>query len=257
MPKTSGLGDGLIVDGVDLSGDTGGLNTIAPSRPTHTTTGIDSSGIERIHLRRDGRIDWSTHFNPANTGNDESAHEELSPLPTSDRIVTYLRGRTLGHPAASMVAKQLNYDPERSNDGSLSIGLQARANGFGLEWGTQLTAGIDSFSGAGSGSGVDFGSSTSFGLQAYLHVLSFTGTDATVTLQESSDDGSADSYANVTGAAFDQITSGPQAQRIQTARDQTVEPWLRADVTTSGGFDSLDLVVMVVKNLHTVRFGAA
>ena len=40
----------------------------------------------------------------------------------------YTRGTTLGNPAACMVAKQINYDPTRAADGSLTIAVQAEAN---------------------------------------------------------------------------------------------------------------------------------
>lgn len=259
MAKSSGLGDGLIVDGVDLSGDTGGLQAIGKSRPTTGSTGIDKSAQERLHLRRDGRIDWSSHWNPANTGSELSAHEELSTLPTTDRIVTYLRGRALGNSSASLVSKQLNYDPTRNADGSMAIALQARGDGFGLEWGQQLTAGIDTLAAAGNGNGLDYGATigtTAFGFQAYLQVVAFTGTDATVTIEHSDDDGSVDPYAAITGgSAFTQITTGPLAERIQSdTRTTSVKQWLRYAVTTTGGFSDLQFTVMVIKNTHEVLF---
>lgn len=242
--KTSGLGDGLVVDGIDLSGDTGSLQAIGASRPTTPVTGIDKSAFERLHLLRDGRIDWSSWFNPDN------AHAELSTLPVTDRIITYLRGRTLGNPAASMVAKQLNYDPNRNTDGSLTASLQARANGFGLEWGRQLTAGLEVFSGAGDGDGVDFTTvSTAFGLQAYAHVLSLTGTNVIVTLQDSAD-GAA--FAAIgAGVAFPSATAVSSA-RIQTDRDETIRRHLR--IVVSGTFSSATVLVVVKRNLAETVF---
>ena len=100
--------------------------------------------------------------------------------------------------------------------------------------------------GAANGSSLDLGTgSTAFGLQAYLQVLSFTGTDATITIQESSDNGAGDAWAAVTGGAFTQVTAGPVVERIQTARDQTVERYLRVATTTTGGFSDLQFVVAV------------
>lgn len=89
---------------------------------------------------------------------------------------------------------------------------------------------------------------TLYGLQAYLHVLAFTGTDATVKIQQSSDNGSTDAWADVTGGGFTAVTTGPQAQRIQTARSLTVERYLRVVTTTSAGFTNLQFLVVVVKN---------
>jgi hypothetical protein len=251
MTKQAGLGDGFYLDGYDLSGDVGALGRIGGGLAgTQDVTGIDKSAMERIGLARDGSLEWTSFFNPALA----AAHPVLSALPTTDRIATYCRGRLLGSPAACMVGKQANYDPSRAADGSLTISVQALANGFGLEWGRQLTAGTRTDTGAANGSSVDFGAAGTFGLQAWLHVTAFTGTDATIQLQQSSDDGAGDAFANVTGGAFAQVTSGPVAQRIQTARNQAVERYLRVVTSTSGGFSSLSFLVVVSVNPVSVVF---
>ncbi len=243
MSKQSGLGDNLYVGGYDLSGDTGSLSAIGGGPAALPVTGIDKSAFERFGGRRDGRIDFSSWFNPT-AG---QAHPVLSALPTTDVLVSYLRGTTLGNPAASVLGKQVGYDPTRGADGSLTIAVQAVANGFGLEWGRTLTAGQETDTGAADGTGVDFDGSTAFGLQAYLHVFSFTGTDATIKLQESSNDGG-DPYADVTGGGFTQITSAPTTERIATATGLTVEQWLRAITVTSAGFTEMTFAVIVTKN---------
>lgn len=249
MGKQSGLSDGLLVDGVDLSGDTGSLGAIGGGPAALEVTGINKSAPERIGGLRDGRIAWSSWFNPA-AG---AAHDTLSTLPLTNRIITYLRGTTLGKPAACMVGKQIDYAPTRGDDGALTIALSAQADSYGLEWGEQLTAGIRTDTTATNGSSVDLGTgSTNFGLQAWLHVTAFTGTDCTIKLQESSDDGGADAFADVTGGAFTQVTSGPTSERIQTARGQTVERYLR--VVTSGTFTSISFVVVVCRNATAVAF---
>lgn len=250
MAKTSGLGDRLLVAGYNLSGDIGSLGRIGGGPSPLDVTGIDVSAFERIGGLRDGAIEFSAFFNPAAT----RAHPRLSTLPRTDVILTYCRGITLGNPAAGLVGKQVNYDGTRSQDGSFALSVQALANGFGVEWGRQLTAGPRTDTGAANGTGVDFAASSAFGLQAWLHVLAFTGTDATIKIQESSDNGSGDAFADVTGGAFTQVTSGPTSQRIQTSRTLTVERYLRVVTTTSGGFSSLQFAVMVAKNVTSVVF---
>src|SRR5690606_15840714 len=79
----------------------------------------------------------------------------LSAMPTSDIIVSYFRGTTVGNPAASLVAKQVGYDPTRGNDGALTLNTSAQANGYGLEWGVMLTPGTDTATAAGNGSSLD------------------------------------------------------------------------------------------------------
>lgn len=253
MSKASGLGARFYVSGVNLSGDSGSLGNIATPRPVQEVTGVDKEAFERIYLTRDGAIEWSAFFNPASG----QAHPVLSALPTADRPITYAHRASLGAPACSIVAKQIGYNPTRNANGSMTIDVQAQANRY-AEWGRILSAGTSQLtSGAPNGSGLDFGATigtTAFGLQAYLHVLDFVGTDVTLAIQHSDDDGSVDPYANVTGAVFTQVTAAPGAQRLQTDRDESIKRWLRVAATTTGGFTSVDVAVMVVKNRSELLF---
>lgn len=459
MSKTSGLGDGLLVDGVDLSGDTGSLGRVGGGSAPLEVTGINKSAMERIGGVRDGGIDWSSWFNPASG----AAHANLSTLPTTNRVIFYQRGTSLGSPAACLVGKQIDYAPTRGDDGAMTIALQAQANAYGLEWGKQLTAGTRTDTAATDGTGVAFGysgedylrvtgtsgdyastpdaaslditgdidlrvkvalddwtpaaestliakyaatgnqrsyalavtaagalifrwsedgtaeksetssasvsatngavtwvratldvdvggtdaevkfytssdgstwtqlgttqangattsifastavlelgaqtggtvnraagkifeaqvlsgiggtsvahpvattsgitdatpltwtvqgsaylsSRTLYGLQAYLQVISFTGTDATIKLQSSADDGATDTYADVTGGAFTQVTSGPTSERIATSSSLEIERYLRVVTTTSGGFTELSFVVVACVNITETEF---
>ncbi|MCZ4509951.1 hypothetical protein O3Q52_17450 [Streptomyces sp. ActVer] len=460
MAKQSGLGDGLIVDGTNLSGDTGSLGRIGGGPNPLTVTGIDKGAFERIGGQRDGGIDWSSWFNPA-AG---QAHAKLSTLPLTNRLITYQRGTTLGKPAACLVGKQIDYAPTRGDDGAMTIAVQSLSNGFGIEWGEQVTPGIRTDTAATSGTGVEFGydgedylllpgasgdyastpdaasldvvadidlrvrvaladwtpaaestliakytatgnqrsyalavttagalifrwsengtaektetssadlsalaagattwvratldadvggtdatvsfytsddgvtwtalgtpqavgavtsifastavlelggqtlgtvnratgrifraqvlsgiggtsvaapiagtagitdatprtwtvngaaslsSRTRFGLQAYLQVLSFTGTDVTIKLQSSADNGGTDAYADVTGGAFTQVTAGPTSERIATSSALEIERYLRVATTTTGGFTELSFVVVACVNLTETDF---
>lgn len=458
--KQSGLGDGLVVDGTDLSGDTGSLGRISGGPAALTTTGIDKSAFERIGGLRDGGVDWSSWFNPVSG----QAHAKLSTLPTTNRVITYQRGTALGSPAACLVGKQIDYAPTRGDDGAMTIAVQSQSNGYGLEWGKQVTAGTRTDTGATNGTGVEFGysgedylslpgtagnyastpdaaaldivgdldirariapndwtpatdstivakynvtgnqrsymlllnatgtltfqfsadgltgiiktstadlsalaagatkwvratidvdngaagydvkfytsddgstwtqlgatvttatatsifastavlelgsrssgtselfagkifqadvksgiggtsvatpiatttgitdatgkvwtvngtaylsSRTRYGLQAYLQVLSFTGTDATIKLQSSSDNAATDAYADVTGGAFTQVTTAPTSERIATAGTLEIERYLRVVTTTTGGFTGLSFIVVVAANITETEF---
>lgn len=457
MSKQSGLGDNFYVGGYDLSGDTGSLGTISGSVALLDVTGINKSAFERIGGLRDGNVEWSSFFNDASG----AAHPALSSLPTTDRILTYCRGTTIGNPAACMTAKQINYDGTRADDGAFTLAVNAQANGYGLEWGNQLTAGLRTDTGATNGDGVSLGGEaylhlpgasgdyastpdaasldivgdidlrvkvalddwtpaaestliakytatgnqrsyalavtatgalifrwsedgtaessetssatvsasngasiwvratmdvdngggdaavnfytstdgstwtalgaeqlvgattsifastavlelgaqtggtvnrlagkifqaqvlsgiagtsvanpiasltalddatpltwtvqgnaylsnyTYFGLQAYLQVTSFTGTDVTIKLQHSSDDAATDAYADITGGGFTAVTSGPTTERIATSAVLPIERYVRVVTTTSGGFTSLTFNVVVVRNTTAVVF---
>lgn len=460
MAKQSGLGDAFYLGGYDLSGDTNALGEIGGGITTIDTTGIDKYAMERIGGVRDGRIEWVSHFNPASG----KAHSVLKSLPYTDRTLTYCRGTTLGNPAACLVGKQLNYDMTRADDGRLTLAVRVEANGYGLEWGNQLTAGLRTDTGATNGTGVALGysgedhvvlsgasgtyastpdaaaldivgdldlrvrvamndwtpaaestliakytatgnqrsyglavttggnlifrwsengtaektatssvatsftdgtahwvratidvdtgatdaaitfytsedgttwtqlgavqanggattsifastavlelggqtlgtvnrlagkifsaqvrsgiggtvvanplatttslgddtprtwtlngaaylsSRTAYGLQAYLQVTSFTGTDVTIKLQQSLDNGSTDAYADVTGGGFTAVTTAPQTQRIATSAALEIERYLRVTTVTTGGFTSLVFNVVVVPNITATVF---
>ncbi len=239
MAKQSGLGDNLYVDGVDISGDVGSLESIAGPQKLIEVTAINKSAHERIGGQRDGKIAFTAYFNA--TG----AHPALSTLPTADRVLSYVRGAALGNPCASMVAKQIDYPVTRSQAGDLTMKVEADANGFGLEWGVQLTSGVRTDGAATNGASVNHLASTAFGLQAYLHVMAFTGTDVTVKIQDSADNVT---FADVAGAAFTQITAAPGAQRLVISNAATVRQYVRAVTVTTGGFSSLQFFVQATIN---------
>lgn len=238
MGKQSGLGDNLYVAGYDLSGDIGSLQRIAGGPAPWAVTGINKSAFERIGVKRDGGIEYSAFFNKS-AG---QAHPRLSALPTADQVITYCRGTSIGSPAACLVGKQINYDPTRGEDGSLTIAVQALANGFGLEWGEQLTAGLRTDTSGTNGTSFDFGAATSLGWQAYLQVTAVTGTSVTVTLEDSANN---TDFAVFTGSAFAAAT-GPGTERLQGAAAATVRRYVRA--VSSGTFSSATFSVVFVKN---------
>lgn len=244
MAKQSGLGDQFYVGPYDLSGDISAIGSVGGSVATLDKTGINSFGYERIGGLRTGMMEFTSHFNDA-AGQE---HVAFSALPTTDVILSYFRGTTLGNPAASMVAKQINYDASRGDDGDLTFGVQAQSNGFGLEWGRSLTAGLRTDTAATNGTAIDTVASASFGAQAYLHVTAFTGTDCTITVEDSAD--------NVTFATVDSFTvvSGVTSERnvLGTTTEQ-LNRYVRVS-TTAGTFSSITFAVNLVKNTATTQF---
>lgn len=251
MAKETGLGDNFYIGGRNISGDVGSLDGISSPMAVLEDTGIDKYAIERLGAHQDGNMSGSTFWNVATN----QQHDAFKALPRTDVVASYFHGSTLGNPAASMVAKQITYEITRGDDGSLMTKFEGQANSYGLDWGKMLTAGVRSDTTATNGTGVDFGTgSTAFGLQAYLQVFSITGTSVTFTIQESSDNGGGDAFTAVTGGAFTTVlaASAPTAERIQTARGQTVERYLR--IVTTGTFTQCSFAVMVNRNSATVNF---
>lgn len=251
MAKQSGLGDRLWVAGYNLSGDIGAIQRCNGGPTPIEVTGIDKSAHERLGGKRTGGFQFMSYFNDA-TGASPGAHTRFATLPTTDVISTYGRGALIGSPAAACVAKQATYETTRPEDGALTSVTTMESNSYGLEWGYQLTAGDRTDTAGTNGTSLDLGSASpgAFGLQAYLHVSAFTGTSVTIKIQESSDNGSGDAFADVVGGAFTLVT-GVTSERIATAAIN-VERYLR--VVTSGTFSSVTFAVMVTRNPVAVTF---
>lgn len=238
MTKQSGMGDRLFVNGVDLSGDIGSLSSIHGGPAVQDVTDITQSAISRLGLLRDGGIDYTAWFDKA-AG---AAHKTLSVLPYTDVQMMYLRGTAIGNAAAAVIAKQVNYDPNREASGALSWGVSTQGNGVGLEWGEQLTAGIRTDTTATNGLGYDGLAASAFGGQAYLQVFALTGTSVTVKIQDSADNAT---FADVTGLTFTAATAAG-TQRLQTLNTATVRRYVRA--VSTGTFSNAQFAVMFARN---------
>lgn len=236
MAKTSGLGDSFFVNQYDVSGDVNSVDSISAEIATLDVTGINKYAVERIAGQSTAKVDFTSFFNTS-AG---QIHSALSGLATTNVQATYLNGNTLGNPAASIVGKQLNYDATRSSNGELKTKCTIVSNGYNLEWGQQLTAGIRTDTTATNGTSIDTTSSASFGAQAYLHVFSFTGTSVTITIEDSANNSTWATLATFT------VVTAPGFQRIATGLTETVDRYVR--VKTTGTFTNVSFSVNFVKN---------
>lgn len=255
MAKSAGMNMRVFIDGYDISGDYQSFGGLGGGPAAIDVTGMDKEAPERIGGRRDGRMDATTYFNPERATDDpgvtaDRSHVVLTELPLTDRMV--MVSHIPSGATWNAVAKQGNYDPTVATDGSILCAVQCMPNGFGIETGILLTpTGKLTQGAAGNVASVDFGAGFAFGLQAHLQVFAFTGTSAVVKLQQSSDNAVGDPFADVTGGAFTTVT-GRTTERIQTARTQAVERYLR--VTTTGTFTNLVFAVSVEVNKTLTNF---
>ena len=237
MAKQSGIGDYLYLGGYDITGDVGSVSRIANPSELLDVTAISSAGYERIHGRYDGAIEFASFFNDA-TGQE---HDVLKAKGSGvNRIATYFKGGAIGNMAAGLVAKQVNYDWTRGQDGSLVSAVQLLGSGYGLDWCQQLTAGKRTDTTATNGSSLDGGASSALGMAAYLQVFDFDGTDITITIEDSANDSS---FSAVSGGAFTQITGEPASERIVTSLTATVRRYVRVATSTWGGVSTCTFAV--------------
>lgn len=241
MAKTTGLGDNFYIGGFDLSGDVGSLSTVHGGPAALDVTPINASAFVRLGGLRDGSIEFSTFFENTTSGQGFE-HNALAPLPTADVIASYFQGTAVGNAAAGQVSKQVNYDWTRGQDGSLTASVQCVSNAFGLEWGTQLTAGLRSDTTATTGAFFDWGASSAFGAQAYFQLVSFTGTSVTIDVQAATTSGGTYTTTGLTTTAMTAVG----AQRLATSNAATINEFTK--VVTTGTFTNAVFAVMVVRN---------
>lgn len=241
MSKTTGLLTTFAVGAYDLSGDTSALDMIKGGPALIDVTGLNKSAHERIGGLRDGDLQFTSFFNPGPL----AEHIALSPLPTADTIGTVILGSLLGNPAASINAKQVSYDPNRDPSGNLTEKVDLQANGYGVEWGVALTAGLRTDTVATAGSAVDNGAATTFGAQAYLHTTALTGTSVDVKIEHSTDNSTWSTLLD-----FGSIAA-VGAQRATVAG--TVNRYVRA-TTGAGTFTSITFALSFMRNPIAVSF---
>lgn len=152
MAKSSGLGARFLVGGYDISGDVQAIDQINGGVGLLPVADITQSAMARLVGQRAGSMGFTTFMDTAN------AHPVLSALPTTDVLMTaLLPPMAIGSPAACCNAKQVNYDPTRGTDGSLLNKTAGEGNGYALEWGVTLTAGLRTDTTATNGSSLDQG----------------------------------------------------------------------------------------------------
>jgi hypothetical protein len=243
--KSSGMGDQFWVGGYDLGASTNSLSRIGGGPAPIAMTDITQSAFERKGGLRDGGMEVVSYWNPDAGG----SHAAYSPLPTADVVATYAHTTLIGGPSANLVAKQLNYDGDHGQDGSFTLNVQADANGYGLQWAFQATAGKRTDAAATAAAAVtafDQGSASpgAFGLVMWVHLFSLGSGSPTIKLQESSDN-AGDAYADVVGATTGALASAPQALRVATGAI-AVERYLK--VVTTGSFTNAVFSVSVYRH---------
>jgi len=158
MAKQNGLGARLLVNGYDLSGDISAIDSISGGVGLLDVTDITQSAHARLTGQRDGSMGFTSYMDPAN------AHPVLSALPTADQQMMALLpplAISSQNMIAALIARQVNYDPTRANDGGLLNKTEGQGDGYGLEWCMPLTAGLRTDTAATNGASLDGGNSFS------------------------------------------------------------------------------------------------
>lgn len=223
-----------------MSGDVSAVGQLGGGPALLDVTSIKALANERIGGLRSG--DWQfTSFWEFSSSGQGTALNALDLLPTADVIATYFRGTTLQNPAAAINAKQLNMDPTRDASGNLSLAVELSSNAFGMEWGEMLTAGLRADTTATAGPAITDAASSAFGAQAYVQLVSLTGTSVTIKVQQATTVGGTYTDLMATSAM-----TAIGAQRLSVSNSTTVDQYLK--VTTTGTFTNAVFAVVLMRN---------
>ena len=235
MSKITGMGSKLFLDGINITGQVGAIDTLAAPLSVGVCTDISQLGFARQGLLRDGLLEFSSTWLNA-----DGAHTKLDDLPTVDVSAVVAMPAGVGNIMARLGAKQVNYDMDRPEDGSLNTKVQCvGSDGLGLEYGIQLSAGDEDFTGTAQTASTDNAVATTGGA-LFVVCTEFTGTTLDVDLQQSTDDGAGDAFANIDASASLTVTvEGSQRSTIGAAVG--VERYVRANI--SGTFTTATLLI--------------
>lgn len=246
MAKQTGLGAGLFLNGLNLSGDTQSVD-IGKTAKSILQTGIDVFAPERAASQLDSELNWVSYFNPSR------AHTELKKPPTNDVVGLYVtKMASIGAHAAGFVGMKTTYGFTRGNDGALTAKVNIPQTTNWLDWGLMLTAGQRTDTTGTNGTGVDFnnwGGGSAHGLQFYVQSVSVTGTSTTYKLQHSSDNGVGDPWADISGAT-QTFTAAATTRAGRVAVTGTIKRYLR--LVTSGTFTNTVFAAMACVNVTDV-----
>jgi hypothetical protein len=243
--KQSGLGDNYYYSGNDLSGDVNSISKLSTPLAVIESTDITQSARAQLPGLRSAELDWVSYFDPA------TAHPVLSALPRTDQTAMYCRGTLIGSPAFCCQGVQLNYDPTRGADGSLTCAISVQSDGFGGEWGELLTPGKQTDTGASNGQSQDDGPylgngvSTQFGAQAYLQVFAVSGGSPDIIIQHSANN-------NAWSTLVDFGAQGAAPVVVRGTSSGVVNRYLR--VISTGAFTSVTYAVMINRNVIPAAF---
>ena len=218
-----------------------------------TVTEVDVNGGEvltgdgTVLLPPFGSITVTYTGSPAWTWTTQGTeHDILSTLPRTDTIASYFRGTTLLNPCASILGRQINYDPTRDSTGNLMMAVEVQSDGYGLEWGVQLTAGLRTDTTATAGAYVDDNAAASSnGAQAYLQLIEFAGTSVDVKIE----------HCSTSGGSYSSLIDFGSQTGIGSWRGAATGAVARyLEVVTSGTFDYVTFAVHWTRNQTAVSF---
>jgi hypothetical protein len=223
MAKKAGLAQKLFQGIYDISGDVSAIGSWSTPVGVLDITGIDKSAHERVQGAVGGALSYNVFFNDA-----AAAAHVASKVPATSTVITWAMGQAVGDVAGMMAGVGTSYDPTRAADGMLTFDIETVGNSTAPVWGVMLTPGAKTDTSAANGATLDQGAQTTSGAEAILHVTSFTGSNFTATVQDSSNGsswGTLKAFTQVTGTGTERVTvSGTVERYVRVISAGTFNP---------------------------------
>lgn len=236
MAKVANLLTRIYLDEFDFSGVTH-TTSMSIEPQLAVVTSFSDSGPRRVMGSYDHSSDFLGYFEP--TANLQDAQLHALTTDSADHYLLHLWGDNTRGAIAYEQIVHVSSKPLSASIGEAVL-LDAEFVGAGaLSRGVLLTDGEDTNTSTGNLTSVDCGTtSTSQTLQAVFRVLALTGSNVTLNVQQSSDNGSSDAFATISG-----MTSGSLSAIgvVRTTTSAATERYKRINV--AGTFDSATFIV--------------
>jgi len=197
-------------------------------------TTLSDTGPARVVGNYDHSIDWSGFFDGDDGSFDENVFVDLKTDENHFASVAFTNSE--GALSYQDVLRLTSQPRGGQVGGAVTLNLQAEGSGTRTRGVVLANATV---TGAGQRTGRNMGATASDTLFAvHFHLVTFNGTNITLKVQESQNDGSPDTYTDVSGLTSGALTAAGVVRATTTA---ATESWKRVDI--SGTFTSAVIVV--------------
>lgn len=231
MPKFGPDDLGLLLDGRNISQDSIDA-TVESEALTEQTNGWGDSWVEHTALGlKQGSLSWNGFYDDASGGTKDALNDaEVG----AAGVASVILGTSQGSDFIGAAGLKAAVARAAARDALVKYSLNLQ--GSIVEDGEVIEPeGAQSGNGATSSGSLDNSAASSNGGAGYLQVTALTlggYTSVTVKIQESSDNGAGDAWADL--VTFTAVTAADVAERIAVAAGSTVERYLRVELTWNG-----------------------
>ena len=234
MSKLANIATRVYMDEFDISGDMNAF-TLNINQVTPVVTAFSDTGPRRVVGDYDYDASYTGFLEPTTVLSDEQIFALLGSA--TDHFIASCPGANAEGSIVYEGTYRLTGEPRSADVGNVVMVSFDVAGSGGLVRGVIL--GNSTETGSGQSTGRNQGATVSpEEYQVVFRLLAFTGTDITMKVQESSNDGGGDPYADISGLTSGALT-GIGVVRVSVTA--STEAWKRLDF--SGTFSSATILV--------------